>query len=666
MNRDFPDLDVASAAEGVHAAWVEGRPDGEGSLGRFGVKLPAYVEVCYYAACQGHDPYGGQYQWPAGANRLHSRHMEKLGEMTPGGLLLLLRLKDQSHLALLPLPGSHTAASFRWEAGQLVLDVSSFGTEPVALEAPLLAWARGEDPYEAAWRAWRLALGHPLLTGGTCLRHEKPYPEAFEYLGWCSWEQYKTNIDEATMLGAVDAIEASGLPIRYVLVDDGHEQVADRKLVDFRADAAKFPRGLKPLLERRRPEGIRWCGLWTDLNGMWEGISPRHTMTSLEGHLAAVSEGGTIKAKGEAAHVRAYLEEMLHSARGFDFVKVDDQAQCLKQYRGAKQGVYPAMLHNRVLEALCREQGLGLINCMAHNSVCAFNTVHSAVTRCSADYKVGNAKLSKAHIHQSFANALYFGPTVWLDHDMFHSSDPAAGRAMAISKALSGGPIYLSDDPREFDAANVRPLCLENGRLLRPLAPGAPLPDCIYMNPLESQRAYRVVAPLEGGAAAVGLFNLSEPGRAVSGRIQAADWRWADVMRPEGGPRAAPPEGLILYDHQNGRAMRLESDQEVMLEGFEGRLYLLCPIVHGWSVIGRRDKFLSPAAARVMVITPEELVLRLEEAGGITVWSDEPPTADRAGVEVKAIGPQVWAIHCGKSGDLPGLTVRLRRVKSPG
>ena len=49
----------------------------------------------------------------------------------------------------------------------------------------------------------------------------KSYPEAFEYLGWCSWEHFKKKIDSDKLVKATETIEESGLPIRWVLVDDG-------------------------------------------------------------------------------------------------------------------------------------------------------------------------------------------------------------------------------------------------------------------------------------------------------------------------------------------------------------------------------------------------------------------------------------------------------------
>ncbi|MFP4027964.1 MAG: Sip1-related alpha-galactosidase [Candidatus Brocadiia bacterium] len=98
---------------------------------------------------------------------------------------------------------------------------------------------------------------------------------------------------------------------------------------------------------------------------------------------------------------------------------------------------------------------------------------------------------------------LWLGPTVWGDHDMFHSSDTFAGRMMAVSKAVSGGPIYLSDDPDDFNPGHVWPLCDADGRLFGPLAPAVPLPRSADIDPFDHPKPYLVAAPLPNKAAAI-------------------------------------------------------------------------------------------------------------------------------------------------------------------
>ena len=52
------------------------------------------------------------------------------------------------------------------------------------------------------------------------------------------------------------------------------------------------------------------------------------------------------------------------------------------------------------------------------------------------------------------------------DWDMFHSGH-AAGAYHAAARAISGGPVYISDVPGKHDAALLRRLCAGDGRALR-------------------------------------------------------------------------------------------------------------------------------------------------------------------------------------------------------
>ena len=75
--------------------------------------------------------------------------------------------------------------------------------------------------------------------------------------------------------------------------------------------------------------------------------------------------------------------------------------------------------------------------------------------------------------------------------------------------------------------------------------------------------------------------------------------------------------------------------------GVAQRLLRLCPIQNGWAVIGRTDKYLSPAAVEVVRQTPSELVFRLAESGLIAVWTAEgTPSAD--GLEFRDAGGGLW------------------------
>ena len=629
------DLAALSDSGRKGLAAFTGRPDGSdwGVLRTVELRLGEFVEGVLYA----HASPGG---WPNMMNRGYPYcfrdEPEQIARLHDGGLFLLLHAKDGSFLAVAALAGAETQSWFHTDArGRVLLSVGTFGTAAVAGDVPLLAWARSENVYTACRQAYAAAVGSGPPDARTPFREGKGYPECLRYLGWCSWEHFHGSIREDSLLEAIDAIEASRLPVRYVLIDDGHTATKRGAMCSFQPNPAKFPRGWAPLLNRRRKDGIRWMGLWHDFKGYGNGISPENDFgEELNRHFEPLSPT-SLTVRNDPNSSLAFYRAFMGSVKkdGFDFVKTDFQSAQLRRLAGkVDNAVRRCGSNSRAFETALHELGLPLINCNWHNPVNFLNCRYSSVGRCSIDYSKRSVVSAKKHLHQSYANILWLGQLAWGDHDMFHSSHEGVGRIMAVSKAVSGGPVYLSDPPAEFVARHIEPLCYADGRLLRPLAPAAPLPESIFADPVAGTAPYRVIAPLAGRAAAVVVYNLSGDKTAtrLAASVSADDYRHAGGMtQPYEGQWAAPPEGLVAYDWLAGTARKLTGPYAFELEGFADRLVLLVPIAHGWAVVGRCDKYLSPAAVEVLAASADELKLRMVEPGPLGVWSARgAPTAD--------------------------------------
>lgn len=276
-------------------------------------------------------------------------------------------------------------------------------------------------------------------------------------------------------------------------------------------------------------------GTLDGFSGLQNTLHPENDFGVLNDHLMQVNRPDGrpgLVPKDNPISSQSFYNALIGSVKyyGFDFAKIDYQMRDLEWYIGTDNAVAATVTNLQSMEKAAHRALKGLINCMAHNNVCIFNTPYSAVTRCSVDYKVGNAEKGREHIWQSFQNTLWQCQTAWGDHDMFHSCDPDCGRMMAVSNALSGGPVYLSDAPKDFIAGYIRPLCYEDGLLLRPLAPAAPLPDSIFKDPTRMSQAYRVIAPLEGETAAVAVYNLTAGDMLVHSAIGPDDYTHAGAM----------------------------------------------------------------------------------------------------------------------------------------
>jgi hypothetical protein len=225
------------------------------------------------------------------------------------------------------------------------------------------------------------------------------------------------------------------------------------------------------------------------------------------------------------------------------------------------------------------------------------------------------------------------GQIDWGDHDMFHSNDKFAGRMMAVSKALSGGPVYLSDPFDHLLLDPIRPLCYEDGLLLRPVAPAAPLPEDLFQ-PRDAGRLFRVMAPLANRAVALAVYNLQGDAKEhfpeFTTTIVPDDYVAAGgMMQPYPGPWKLPDEGLVVFDYDEQAALPLANGYDVTIKGFGDRLLQLSPIENGWSVIGRTDKYLPAAAVTGLSSTATTLDMTLHETGPFAIWLDRgKPTAE--------------------------------------
>ena len=90
---------------------------------------------------------------------------------------------------------------------------------------------------------------------------------------------------------------------------------------------------------------------------------------------------------------------------------------------------------------------------------------------------------------------------------------------------------------------------------------------------------------------------------------------------------------MILFDWNNRTATELTGKQTVELDGFTDR-----PIHDGWAVIGIQEKYLSPAAVRILSSTPDKLVLNVFSPGTLKIWTENSGKQELRNIQVKETG----------------------------
>lgn len=148
------------------------------------------------------------------------------------------------------------------------------------------------------------------------------------------------------------------------------------------------------------------------------------------------------------------------------------------------------------------------------------SAVHSngrgVVTRVSDDHAYPgveeDAPAVARHIWHCAANSLWLGPFFCCDWDMFRTSEWHAG-IHAAARAVSGGPVYVSDSAEKLDLGVLSPLLLpdSSGRIVPCADAGRPAGRHAFVDPTTSREAWLVVNRTAAGWIAV-AFGLCPTG----------------------------------------------------------------------------------------------------------------------------------------------------------
>jgi hypothetical protein len=574
---------------------------------------------------------------------------------------LLLKLPDGRYLAVLPLVSDEIMASLTVYDGVPRLKLCTFGADKFSGKAPLFSWAFANDPYSATQKCWEHALQSDFCKNNIQLRSEKVYPELYNYLGWCTWEAFGGDITEKNVIQSITEIKASSVPVRWVIVDDGYldnQYPGGKAKPQIRSFGVnnKFPNGWDPITSLKDESSVKWIGIWRNMSGGMGGVSPDHTMPELKSHLIKktaykanfpaekVEEEVSMIVKPNVASSLAFYEAMISNtqAGGFDFVKVDFQTYNFWMYAGTGNAVTSAHQNNQALESICKKKGVPLLNCISQCNVNVFNTRHSVLSRASVDIKLDLPVENMKRTRQSFANNMWWGDILIGDFDMYHTGNEETAQYLTIARAISGGPIYISDEPIHFDADVINPVIFKDGKIIRALAPAVPLSDSLFSN--GDKTCYRVIAPTRHKSCAIAAFNFSEKEQLI-GSISKQDFPFAAAKeQPYKGLWKMPKEGLVLYDTDAKKGTVLDQDYSYSVDRMKGKIFALAPINKGWAVIGRADKYLGGCTYSIDHWSEKQVDLTLDESGPIVIYhSNGRPVASDG--QVTNLGNDFYRIN---------------------
>lgn len=499
----------------------------------------------------------------------------------------------------------------------LCLTVTAFKGGFERLDEDIFKFARGSDiyaPIHAIFASISVERSLPV-------KENRTYPEMFEYLGWCSWDAFYTDINEGKVREKADEIKEKQIPIRWVLMDDGWHSVHDQRLYSFAPEKAKFPNGFASMIEDiKKASDIRWFGVWHAFGGYWGGIEPESELAEEEKEHLYHTSNGKLLPYPEAERGYGFFRDWYEQLRreGIDFVKVDGQSAIKNYYENDISVCEAACGSHQALEGAADVYMEGrLINCMGMAMENILGRPGSGLARNSDDFVPNAEEGFEEHILQNAYNALYHDEMYYCDWDMFWSSHKDAVKH-AILRAVSGGPIYVSDRIGDSQKEIIDPLILKDGRILRMDRTAKPTVECIFTNPMEKGviKLANVARTGDGSkAGAIAVYN-------ISGKLETYTISGEDVYDLEG-------EDFYLYDVLHQKGERLTQNEaftaKLSVDGYA--LFLLIPFNPGITIVGLLDKYISFMGVKSIFSTKEESVVILKQAGVFGFNSEEKITS---------------------------------------
>ncbi len=546
-----------------------------------------------------------------------------LWERKAGGYGLMLPLVDAGLRAVLT-KDQGPGIRLRVEGG--------LAGAPLPDSATLLFIGTGPDPYQLCQAGITWISAH-LRTFRE--RAAKPMPEFAEYLGWCTWDAFRETVDEQKVLAGLETWRKAHFPLKFFLLDDGWLDTRAGLLHSFDANQ-KFPSGLKGLVDKvKTGYGVRIFGAWHALHGWWKGVDPQGPLgarfrTIVTRHDSAGDTGYTAGPEYSLIHpddVYSFFQEWHNHLRkcGVDMVKVDNHNSMDEFGKGTVGTTATMTAYQKALQSTAQLYFLGnLLHCMGNSNDVAYAMQNSLVWRNYEDHNPGWPAGHQYLVYNNAMNNLWTSTFASPDWDIFQSH-LEAGPYHAAARAISGGPIYVTDDPGKQNFRLLHKLCTSDGRILRCAKPALPARDCLFVNCACTPKLMKITNH-NGATGILGLFHCRWEGDGLKAEVKDQH-PITDSFRPSDIPGLRGKE-FALYLHEAHRlipsGLRTRHTLTLPWRGFE--IVTAAPLHQGIACLGLLDKFNgSCAIERSEWRGKKQLAVELRDGGKIGFYCRKKP-----------------------------------------
>ncbi len=518
-----------------------------------------------------------------------------------------LRHKDGTYTVLLPLVDEPLRASLRGnKKGEIELVIETGDTGTITDSGVVLYMANGDNPYTLMENAGK-SVANIIKT---CKRRvEKPIPKFADYFGWCTWDSFYEKVDFNGVKEGLESFKKGGFVPKFLLLDDGWQSVwsdpenrGHHQLTDFLPNE-KFNHNMHETVDLAKKKfGVEMFYVWHAVMGYWGGVHPESLkMKEFDVHNKAQKHSkGMFSVNEKYATDLDFPYGMVNPDRAFNFynayhsylasegvdgVKVDVQSGLEGVGYGCGGRVQVARKFHEGLEgSVHRNFGGELINCMSCSNDLIYATKASNMMRSSDDYFPTKPESHGVHIYKNAVNSMWMSEFTHCDWDMFQTTHEF-GWFHAAARAVSGGPIYVSDKTDGHDFALIQKLTLSDGTLPRAKAIARPTLDALFRDPMDGKHLFKIFNYNETGGV-VALFNMEANVGKKKGATLTDKVSPSDVDGFTDGT-------YVLYAHNQKTLSTLSANKKenvcVPAQGFE--IYTIVPIDNGVAAIGLADKF---------------------------------------------------------------------------
>jgi raffinose synthase len=551
---------------------------------------------------------------------------------------LLAETESGDCVMLAPLIDGDFRFSLGGDAGGLTLigetgDPFTTGTGGTALFLSV-----GRDPYAMADEGAAAVMSR-LGTGK--LRKEKSVPDFADTFGWCTWDSFYREVSANGVRAGLASFAAGGVEPRFLILDDGWQDykrmpTGEERLVSLNANQTRFGGDLAPTVRTaKRDFKIRTFLVWHAFIGYWGGVDGgslpgygvREAVRSFGpgilihqpymnvrwwGPLAGLVPADRIKKFYDDYHGRM-------KAQGVDGVKVDNQSMIEGVAAGQGGRVALTRAYREALEgSVARHFDGRLINCMANAMETYYGSPRSTLMRTSIDFWPRRPETHGLHLYTNSQVGVWFGEFMQPDWDMFQSGH-SMGSFHAAGRAVSGGPVYVSDRPDAHDFALLRKLVLSDGSVLRADDAGRPTYDCLFADVTRDPVLLKVFNR-NRDCAVVGVFNANYHAAENERTVISGSVSPSDVPGLEG-------ESFAAYANQANRIWKCgRSDREpIRLAEGAWEIVSFAPVDRGLAVLGLADKLNGTGAVKAKTwSTDGACTVALRDGGEFTAWTEKP------------------------------------------